>query len=111
MGSLTSHIELINMERICETGPTVYSLYPRRLFNPRRLLPETKTYDPTASDFLFADDCALNASSHQDMQVSKDLFASACTDFGLAISAKKTEVLLTCDQASLLFLSGRERNA
>ena len=25
------HIELINMERICETGPTVYSPYPRRL--------------------------------------------------------------------------------
>lgn len=52
-----------------------------------------KTYDPTACDFLFADDCALNASSHQDMQVSKDLFAKACTDFGLAISTKKTEVL------------------
>jgi len=81
------------MEGICETGPTVYSLYPRRLFNPRRLLPETKTYDPTACDFLFADDCAMNASSHQDKQVSRDLFASACTDFGLAISTKKTEVL------------------
>ena len=31
MGSLTSHIELINKEGICETGPTVYSPYPRRL--------------------------------------------------------------------------------
>ena len=31
VGSLTSHIELINMEGICETQPTVYSPYPRRL--------------------------------------------------------------------------------
>ena len=34
VGSLTSHIELINMEGICETGPTVYSPYPRRLEGP-----------------------------------------------------------------------------
>ena len=31
VGSLTSHRELMNMEDICETGPTVYSPYPRRL--------------------------------------------------------------------------------
>ena len=30
-GSLTSHIKLVNMEGICEMGPTVYSPYPRRL--------------------------------------------------------------------------------
>ena len=34
MGSLTSHIELINVEGICETGPMVYSPYPRRLESP-----------------------------------------------------------------------------
>ena len=31
MGSLTPHIELLNKEGICETVPTVYSPYPRRL--------------------------------------------------------------------------------
>ena len=31
MGSLTSHRELMNIEDICEMGPTVYSPYPRRL--------------------------------------------------------------------------------
>ena len=31
VGSLTSHRELTNMEDICETGPTVYRPYPRRL--------------------------------------------------------------------------------
>ena len=31
VGSLKSHIEFINVESICETGPTVYSPYQRRL--------------------------------------------------------------------------------
>ena len=31
VGSLTSHIELMNVEGICEMGPAVYSPYPRRL--------------------------------------------------------------------------------
>ena len=30
-GSLTSHIEVMDMESICETGPPFYSPYPRRL--------------------------------------------------------------------------------
>ena len=30
LNSVSSHIELINMEGICETGPTVYRPYPRR---------------------------------------------------------------------------------
>ena len=28
---IIEHIELTNMEGICETGPTAYSPYPRRL--------------------------------------------------------------------------------
>ena len=47
----------------------------------------------TARDLLFADDCALNACTQSDMQGSMDLFIKACDDFGLTISAKKTEVL------------------
>ena len=31
VGSLTFHRELMNLEDICETGPTVYCPYPRRL--------------------------------------------------------------------------------
>jgi len=44
-------------------------------------------------DLLFADDCALNATSEADMQRSVDMLSSACTNFGLTISTKKTEVL------------------
>lgn len=63
------------------------------LFNPRRLQAKTKVHEDTARDLLFADDCALNASTESDMQASMDLFSNACTDFGLTISTKKTEVM------------------
>ena len=42
---------------------------------------------------LFADDCALNASTESEMQHSIDLFGDACSRFGLTISIKKTEVM------------------
>jgi hypothetical protein len=63
------------------------------LFNLRRLQAKTKVQRDTARDFLFADDCALNASSQEEMQRSMDAFARACDNFGLTISTKKTEVL------------------
>ena len=64
-----------------------------RLFNLRRLQAKTKVNTDILRDFLFADDCALNASSEADMQRSVDKFSIACTNFGLTISIKKTEVL------------------
>lgn len=45
------------------------------------------------NDFLFADDCALNAFSEAAMQHSVDKFSNACINFGLTISTKKTEVM------------------
>ncbi|XP_076035371.1 uncharacterized protein LOC143021649 [Oratosquilla oratoria] len=44
-------------------------------------------------DFLFANDCALNASDEQKMQQHMDMLSSACDYFGLTISTKKTEVM------------------
>ena len=64
-----------------------------KLFNPRRLQAKTKVHFDKLREFLFADDCALNASSPEDMQRSMDLFSTACTNFGLTISTKKTEVM------------------
>ena len=63
------------------------------LFNLRRLQAKTKVREDTAHDFLFADDCALNARTESDMQESMDLFAKARDDFCLTISTKKTEVM------------------
>ena len=64
-----------------------------RLFNLRRLQAKTKIHVDKLRDFLFADDCALNAGSAEDMQYSMDLFSNACSNFGLTISTKKTEVM------------------
>ena len=64
-----------------------------KLFNLRRLKAKTKVMSEIIKDFLFADDCALNAGSEEDMQDSVDKFSTACSHFGLTISIKKTEVL------------------
>ena len=62
-------------------------------FNLRRLKAITKVKTNTINDFLFADDCALNSISEDDMQQNVDKFAEACTNFSLMISIKKTEVM------------------
>ena len=63
------------------------------IFNLRRLKAKTKVQVVTVCEMLFADDCALNASTEEDMQQSVDSFADACSRFGLTISIKKTEVM------------------
>jgi len=63
------------------------------VFNLRRLKAKTKVKTDTINHFLLADDCALNSISVGDMQQNVDKFAEACTNFGLTISIKKTEVM------------------
>ena len=63
------------------------------LFNQRRLQAVTKVKETVLRDFLFADDCALNASPEPEMQHSMDKLSSACKNFGLTITSKKIEVL------------------
>jgi len=64
-----------------------------RLFNLRRMQAVTKVKETVIRDFLFADDCALNASTEEKMQQELDGFSSACDNFGLTISITKTEVM------------------
>ena len=63
------------------------------VFNLNRLQAKTKTHHATVGELLFADDCALTTGSEEEMQSSVNKFASACDNFGLTISTKKTEVL------------------
>ena len=65
----------------------------RRLFNLRSLQAKTKFHVEKLREFLFADDCVLNAGSAEDMQHSMDLFSNACRNFGPTIITKKTEVM------------------
>ena len=79
--------------RDCQDGMHVRYRTDGRLFNLRRLQAVTKVKETVIRDFLFADDCALNASTEQNMQQEMDCFSRACDNFGLTISTKKTEVM------------------
>ena len=79
--------------RDCEPGINIKFRTDGKLFNPRRLQAVTKVKETVLRDFLFADDCALNASDVHEMQVEMDSLSAACNNFGLTISTKKTEVM------------------
>ena len=63
-----------------------------KLFNLRRLQEKTKVKETTVCD-LFADDCALNASTKTMMQQCVGCFSTACDNSGFTISTKKTKVM------------------
>ncbi|GFR82749.1 hypothetical protein ElyMa_004106900 [Elysia marginata] len=63
-----------------------------KLYNPRRLQTKTKVHTGRIRDFLFDDDCSLNAGNEADMPHSMNLFSTACDNFGPTISTKKTTV-------------------
>ncbi|KAJ1179731.1 hypothetical protein NDU88_004965 [Pleurodeles waltl] len=58
-----------------------------------RLQAKTKFEEDSGHDSLFADDCGLNAATETQMQQSMNRFSTACRNFSLTISSKKTEVL------------------
>nr|VZI27981.1 unnamed protein product [Spirometra erinaceieuropaei] len=62
------------------------------LLNKRRMHFQSRVSTTTVHELLFADDCALNTTSEEEMQRSMDLFSAACEDFGLVINTQKTLV-------------------
>ncbi|KXJ12923.1 hypothetical protein AC249_AIPGENE19873 [Exaiptasia diaphana] len=69
------------------------------IFNLRRLQVKTKVSTDTINDFLFADECALNAAAEASMQHIVDKLSDACNNFGLTISTtKKSEKLNAVDK-------------
>nr|VZI27966.1 unnamed protein product [Spirometra erinaceieuropaei] len=63
------------------------------LLNQRRMNIQSRVSTTTIHEILFADDCALNATSEEEMQRSMDLFSAACENFGLVINTQKTVVM------------------
>ncbi|BHF76209.1 hypothetical protein SprV_0501930700 [Sparganum proliferum] len=64
-----------------------------QLLNQRRMHFQSRVSTTMVHDLLFADDCALNTTSEEEMQRSMDLFSAACTNFGLVINTQKTVVM------------------
>ncbi|BHF68347.1 hypothetical protein SprV_0301138100 [Sparganum proliferum] len=54
---------------------------------------QSRVSTTTVHELLFADDCALNTTSEEEMQRSMDLFSAACANFGLVINTQKTVVM------------------
>lgn len=63
------------------------------LFNLARLRAKTKVRKILVRELLFADDAALTSHSELGLQRLIDRFASACKEFGLTISIKKTKIM------------------
>ncbi|BHF62641.1 hypothetical protein SprV_0200562600 [Sparganum proliferum] len=63
------------------------------LLNQRRMHFQSRVSTTTVHELLFADDCALNTTSEEEMQGSMDLFSAACENFGLVINTQKTVVM------------------
>ena len=77
----------------CDRGVYIQFRTDGKLFNLRRLQAKTKVFEAILRELLFADDCALGAHSHEDMQYIMDRFAAACRRFGLTISLGKAEAM------------------
>ena len=79
----------------CDIGIFIRYRTTGKLFDLRRFNAKSKTFSVLVRDLLYADDCDLVAHSAEDLQVIVDLFSNACSDFGLSISIKKTQVMFT----------------
>ncbi|BHF62470.1 hypothetical protein SprV_0200545200 [Sparganum proliferum] len=64
-----------------------------QLLNQRRMHFQSRVSTTTVHELLFADDCALNTTSEEELQRSLDLFSAACANFGLVINTQKTVVM------------------
>nr|VZI26820.1 unnamed protein product [Spirometra erinaceieuropaei] len=64
-----------------------------QLLNQRQMHFQSRVSTTTVHELLFADDCALNTTSEEEMQRSMDLFSAACENFGLVINTQKTVVM------------------
>ena len=75
-------------DAFCGSEEEIFIMYRAvgKLFKQCTLLAATKMKETAIKDFLFTDDCALNATSEQAMQASTDRLSGVCDNFGLTIS-------------------------
>lgn len=76
-----------------ENGIFLHTRSDGNLFNLARLRAKTKVRKVLIREMLYADDAALTAHTEAALQRLITLFAEACTEFGLTISLKKTNIM------------------
>lgn len=91
--SMMFSVILIDAFRGCDAGIKIWYRFDGKLFNPRRLQAITKVKKTVIRDLPFADDCAFNVNTEQEMQWKVDKLSTASESFGLTISTVKTEVM------------------
>nr|VZI36828.1 unnamed protein product [Spirometra erinaceieuropaei] len=64
-----------------------------QLPNRQRMQFHLRVFADTIHELLFADGCALNITTDEEMKRNMDLFAYGCAHFGLAINTEKTAVM------------------
>ena len=79
--------------RDCDQGVCIKYRTDRELFSLHRLYAFGKVKETMFRSLFFANNCALNTESELKMQDSMDKFSTACDNFGLTISTKKTKVM------------------
>ncbi|BHF60974.1 hypothetical protein SprV_0100394400 [Sparganum proliferum] len=110
-GTISEAFKVTNgVKQGCVLAPTLFSLMfcamlldanpdPRRLRNGRSIIQppgmhfQLRVSTTTVHELLFADDCALNATTGEDMQRSMDIFSAACENFGLIINTEETVIM------------------
>nr|VZI48742.1 unnamed protein product [Spirometra erinaceieuropaei] len=63
------------------------------LLNQQRMHFHSRVSTTTVHELLFAEDCALNNTSEEEMQRSMNLFSAACENFGLVVNTQNTVVM------------------
>lgn len=79
--------------RQSEDGIFLHTRSDGSLFNLARLRAKTKVHRVLIGEMLFADDAALTAHTEEALQRLITRIAEACTEFGLTISLKKTNIM------------------
>jgi hypothetical protein len=77
-----------------EGGIFIHSHTDGGLYNAQRLKATTKVSKVLIRELLFVDDAAIVPHSVQELQILLSAFSDACSEFGLTISKRKTQIMV-----------------
>ncbi|BHF75665.1 hypothetical protein SprV_0501876100 [Sparganum proliferum] len=90
---LTFYAMLMGAYRDERSGIRVAYRMDGHFLNQLQMHFQSRVSATSVHELLFADECALNATSEGHMQRNMDLFAAACENYGLIVDTEKTVVM------------------